>query len=78
MTISLEIQGFFDLTICVLNTAIPVENDIAESVKDNLQQGEYLLNMRTRTICSLQDCTAPLYSVIIEATDNCEYTFDNE
>ncbi len=76
MTLELNVQGYFDFTVCILNTEIPVENDIAQGVLDNLQQGEYIIGMRSRTISDINDLQTPLYSFVIEATNNVEYEFD--
>ena len=76
MTLELNIQGYFDFTICILNTEIPIENEIALSVLDNLQQGEYIIGIRSRTIFDTNDLLTPLYSFVIEATNNTEYNFD--
>ena len=43
MKLELNVQGYFDFTICILDTEIPVENEIALGVLDNLQQGEYMI-----------------------------------
>ena len=74
MTLELNINGYFDLTVCILGTEIPVENKVGQEVLDNLQQGEYLLGIRSRTI--LDTNFDPIYSVIIEATDSAEYEFE--
>lgn len=76
MVIELNIQGYFSLTICKLGTEIPIEKEFAQGVLDSLQQGEYLLGIRSRTIMDINDLHNPLYSVIIEATENCEYEFE--
>ena len=76
MTLELNIQGYFDFTVCILNTEIPVDDDIAQGVLDNLQQGEYVIGMRSRTISDINDLQNPLYSFVIEATNNVEYEFD--
>lgn len=76
MTFELNVQGYFDFTVCILNTEIPVDDDIAQGVLDNLQQGEYVIGMRSRTISDINDLQNPLYSFVIEATNNVEYEFD--
>ena len=76
MTLELNIQGYFDFTICILNTEIPIENEIALGVLDKLQQGEYMIGIRSRTIFDTNDLLTPLYSFVMEATNNTEYNFD--
>jgi hypothetical protein len=76
MTLELNIQGYFDFTICILNTEIPIENEIALGVLDNLQQGEYMIGIGSRTIFDTNDLLTPLYSFVMEATNNTEYNFD--
>ena len=76
MALELNINGYFELHICNLGTEIPVEKEIELGVLDTLQQGEYLLNMRSRIIVDINDFTTPLYSVIIEATESSEYEFE--
>jgi hypothetical protein len=76
MTLELNIQGYFDFTVCLLDTEIPVENEIALGVLDDLQQGEYIIGIRSRTIFDINDLLTPLYSFVMEATNNTEYNFD--
>jgi hypothetical protein len=76
MTLELNIQGYFDFTICILNTEIPIEDEIALGVLDNLQQGEYMIGITSRTIFDINDLSTPLYSFVMEATNNTEYIFD--
>ena len=76
MTLELNIQGYFDFTICILNTEIPIEDEIALGVLDNLQQGEYMIGITSRTIFDINDLSTPLYSFVMEATNNIEYIFD--
>lgn len=76
MAFELNVQGYFDFTVCILNTEIPVDNDIAQGVLDNLQQGEYVIGIRSRTISDINELQTPLYSFVIEATNNVEYEFD--
>ena len=74
MALELNINGYFELHICNLGTEIPIDKELG--VLDKLQQGEYLLIMRSRAIADINDVTTPLYSVIIEATVSSEYDFE--
>jgi hypothetical protein len=76
MTLELNINGYFDFTVCSLGTETPVDNETAQGVLDNLQQGEYLIGMRSRTISDISDLQNPIYSFVLEATSNTEYEFD--
>lgn len=76
MALELNINGYFELHICNLGTEIPVEKEVELGVLDTLQQGEYLLNMRSRTISDINDIMNPIYSVVIEATESSEYEFE--
>jgi hypothetical protein len=76
MTLELNINGFLDFTICTLNTEVPIDEETAKGVLDNLQQGEYVIGIRSRTITDINDLQTPLYSFVIEATNNVEYAFD--
>lgn len=76
MALELNINGYFELHICNLGTEIPIDKELELGVLDNLQQGEYLLIMRSRAIADINDVTTPLYSVIIEATVSSEYDFE--
>ena len=76
MKLELNVQGYFDFTICILDTEIPVENEIALGVLDNLQQGEYMICIRSRTIFDINDLLTPIYSFVMEATNNTEYNFN--
>ena len=76
MKLELNIQGYFDFTICILNTEIPIENEIALGVLDKLQQGEYIIGITSRTIFDINDLLTSLYSLVMEATNNTKYNFD--
>ena len=76
MTIEFGISGFLELTICTLNTDIPVDNETGLGVMDNLQQGEYTIGIRDSTICDINNLSEPLYSFILEPTNNVEYEFE--
>lgn len=76
MTLELKIDGYFDFTVCSLGTEIPVDEETAQGVLDNLQQGEYLIGITSRTISDINDLQNPIYSFVIEATNNVEYDFD--
>lgn len=76
MNIELGINGYFQFTVCILNTEIPVENEVSAGVLDNLQQGEYTIGMRHRTISDINELDFPLYSFVIEPTLNTEYEFN--
>ena len=78
MNIAMNIQGYFDFTPCILNTEIPVDEETKQGVLDNLQQGEYLISIRDRTISDINNFAVPLYSFILEPTDSCEYEFEEE
>jgi|TARA_R110000796_G_scaffold57253_2_gene132166 hypothetical protein len=76
MTLELKVDGYFDFTVCSLGTEVPVDDETAQGVLDNLQQAEYTIGMRTRTIFDINDLQNPIYSFVIEATNNTEYEFD--
>ena len=76
MTLELNINGYLDFTVCSLDTETPVDNETAQGVLDNLQQGEYLIDMRTRTISDVNDLQSPIYSFVLEETSNTKYEFD--
>jgi len=76
MEIELNIQGYFEFTICILGTEIPVDEETKEGVLDNLEQGEYTIGIRTRTISDINSLLEPLYSFVLEATNNVEYEFN--
>ena len=76
MAIQLNVNGYFKLTICLVGTEIPVENETEQGVLDNLQQGEYIIGIRDKEIADINDLLTPLYSFVIESTDSSEYDFD--
>lgn len=76
MTTEVGINGYFDFTVCILNTEIPTDNETAQGVLDNIEQGEYVINIRDRYIFDINDLYNPLYSFILEATDSAEYNFE--
>lgn len=75
-TIELNIQGYFTLTPCTLNTEIPLDSETTMGILDNLQQGEYLISIRDRIILDINDLSNPIYSFILEPTDSVEYEFE--
>lgn len=76
MTTELNINGYFNFTICILDTEIPTDNEIAQGVLDNIEQGEYVINIRDRYIFDINNLNNPLYSFILESTDNVEFNFE--
>lgn len=77
MTTLLHISGYFDFTVCTLGTEVPIDNETAQGVLDNLEQGEYVINIRDRLIFDINNLQNPIYSFILEATDSTEYDFEN-
>jgi hypothetical protein len=45
-------------------------------ILDNLQQGKYIIGIKSRTIFNINDLLTPLYSFVMEATNNTKYNFD--
>jgi len=45
-------------------------------ILDNLQQGEYIIGIKSRTIFDINDLLTSLYSFVMEATNNTKYNFD--
>lgn len=76
MAIELNINGYFDMNICLLGTEIPVDNETEQGILDNLQQGEYVISIRTRTISDINNLSTPLYSFVIESTVSSEYEYN--
>ena len=76
MAIELNVQGYFEMTVCLVGTEVPVEKEIEQGVLDNLEQGEYLIGIRDRTIMDINDLENPIYSFVMESTESSEYEFD--
>ena len=74
--IALNIKGYFDMTILNFHTKEKVEKDIEQGVLDNLQQGEYVIGINTKTIVDINDLETPLYSFELDPDANVEYDFD--
>lgn len=75
MSINLVVAGSYEISVCLSGTDIPVEKDIEKGVLDDLQMGEYVLNMSNRTIDSIQNLN-PVYSFVIVDTEGVEYEFE--
>ena len=75
MAINLVVAGAYEISVCICGTDIPVEREIEKGVLDDLQMGEYVLNMSNRTIDSIQDLEA-VYSFKIVNTEGVEYEFE--
>jgi hypothetical protein len=73
MTLELKINGYFDFTVCTLGTEKPVDNETAKGALCNLQQGEYVIDIRNRTISDINDLQNPVYSFVLEAISNNVY-----
>jgi hypothetical protein len=77
MTTEVIINGYFDFTVCILDTEIQTDNETAQRVLDYIEQGEFVINIRDRYIYNVNGLDNPLYSFILEATDSAEYNFEN-
>jgi len=75
MAINLVISGAYEISVRSKYTGIPVEKEIEKGVLDDLQTGEYVLNMTNRTIDSIQDLES-VYSFEIVNTEGVEYEFE--
>ena len=76
MTTEISINGYFELTVCILNTEIPVDEETAQGVFDDLELGKYVIGIRTRHILDINNLNNPIYSFVLEATDSVEYEFN--
>lgn len=81
MAIELKVDGYFELTIYYLNgkqVGIHNDKDIEQGILDNLQQGEYLIGINSKTIVDINDMNTPLYTFEIEAGSMTDYEFENK
>jgi len=76
MTTEVNISGYFDFTVCILNTETPTDEETAQGVLDNLKQGEYVIGIRARCIYDINQLDKPIYSFVLEATDSVDYDFE--
>ena len=74
--VELHINGYFELTFLNPVTHEPVDEDFQLGIMDNLQQGEYLIGMESRTVKDINDLDNVLYTFDIEPTNNVAYEFD--
>ena len=76
MSIELRVNGFFGLTIFHTNGE-QVTNETEQSVLDNLQQGEYLVSLNSKTIVDINDYGTILYTFEIDPLSQMEeYEFE--
>jgi hypothetical protein len=73
--INLVIAGAYEISVCNLGTVQPIDRETEKGVLDDLQMGEYVINMSAMTIDSIQDLN-PVYSFIIANTEGVEYEFE--
>ena len=76
MAIELNINGYFDLTIYNFHTGEEVDKETEQGVLDNLQQGEYLMGLESKTISDINDLSNPIYKIEITPTDAVSYEFE--
>ena len=77
MEIEFYVNGYFNMTFQNVHTGETIqEKDIVLGIMDNLQQGEYLIGMESRTVSSIDDLLTPLYKFNIEPTDSVNYEFE--
>jgi hypothetical protein len=74
--VELYINGYFEVTFLNPVTKEPVDDDIQLGIMDNLQQGEYLLGMNSRTVKDINDLDNVLYTFELDPTNNISYEFD--
>ena len=74
--VELHINGYFEITFLNPITKQPVDDDIQLGISDNLQQGEYLIGMNSRTVKDINDLDNVLYTFELDPTDNVSYEFD--
>jgi hypothetical protein len=44
--------------------------------ENQTEPGEYIIGIKSRTIFNINDLLTPLYSFVMEATNNTKYNFD--
>jgi hypothetical protein len=76
MALELNINGFFEVTFTNSTTAKEVSEDEEKIILDNLNSGEYLFGLNSKTIVSLDDMQTVLFDVHIDPTDAVNYEFD--
>ena len=74
--IELHINGYFEITFLNPITKQPMEDDIQLGIMDNLQQGEYLIGMNSKTVKDINDLDNVLYTFELDPTENTSYEFD--
>jgi len=76
MAIELKIDGYFKMVIFSHGTRQPIDREDEQGVLDSLQQGEYLMDIESKTIEDINDLDTPLYSFDIAPQDNVDYDFN--
>jgi hypothetical protein len=77
---NLLINGSLELTI-VDTFGTPLRNtkvgrDIERGVFDNLQQGEYIINLKEKLIYDINNLQEPIYKFTFEVNEDTEYEFE--
>lgn len=76
MSIELSINGLFDMSFYNPHNGKEVEEWVEQGILDNLQQGEYVIGINTKTVVDINDMQTVLYTFELEATDAVDYEFD--
>jgi hypothetical protein len=74
--VELHINGYFEITFLNPVTKQPVDDDYQLGIMDNLQQGEYVLGMDSKTVKDINDLDNVLYTFVLDPTVNVSYEFD--
>ena len=74
--VELHIDGYFEITFLNPITKEALDDDIQLGIMDNLQQGEYVIGMNSRTVKDINDLDNVLYVFELDPTINHTYEFD--
>lgn len=74
--IDLHVSGTLNLEVIKIHNGQFVGEKVQNEVREKLKNGDYIISLANRTICSLEDLESPLYSFTFEVGGNTEYEFD--
>jgi hypothetical protein len=75
MALELYVNGCFEVSFIDILTKEDISEETEKLIFENLNNGSYIFGMDSKTIFSL-DNFIPLYTVIIDSSDDLSYEWD--
>ena len=79
MAVELSINGLFKMTFFYMNgkqVGQHKDKDIELGILDDLEMGEYVISLDKKEVYNINDLETPIYTFVLDPTDNVEYDFD--